>query len=63
IVGYSVEHLHPQSTPVESPACLLMVTDGVKEEALDERPADAAGVVERFSRPNDDATALIIHWG
>lgn len=63
VVGYTLPPLAAHELAVHAPAVLAMASDGLAEEGLERPPATAAALLQRFARPDDDATALIIRWG
>ena len=62
IVGYNLRRVEVSAADVTPPACLMLVTDGVDEAAVDRRPADAEALLRQFASPHDDATAVVVRW-
>ncbi|MEW6046556.1 MAG: SpoIIE family protein phosphatase [Bacillota bacterium] len=62
IVGYNLRRIQASTAEVTPPACLAVATDGLADEALEQEPYDAGGLLQRFARPHDDATVLVVRW-
>ncbi len=63
VIGYSLRRVQAQSAQLTPPACLVIVSDGVDEAALDRRPVGTAeALLRRWASPRDDATAVLVRW-
>lgn len=62
IVGYHEPRVRLQGEDVIPPACLAVITDGVDEAALLQKPADANSLLREFASARDDATAVVVRW-
>lgn len=62
VVGYNLPPLVTRELVVDSPAVLALASDGLWEEGLERLPMSAGAVLDRFARPEDDATLLVVRW-